>query len=245
MELAHKVALVTGGSRGIGAAIVRRLVDAGAQVAFTHRRPRTGAFAALAGLGNHGDRVLAIRADSTEADAAGRVVEQVSGRFGRLDILVNNAGGFPNGPLDSVTAAEVEQAIALHVRAPYLFSQAAAARMTPGGAIVTIGSSLADRAPYPGIALYAMTKAATTGMTRGLARELGARDITVNVIHPGNIDTEMNPADSPEAALELPGIALGRYGQPADVAALVAYLAGPAGRYVTGAAITVDGGYNA
>jgi 3-oxoacyl-[acyl-carrier protein] reductase len=237
-----RAALVTGGSRGIGAQIVNRLAAAGARVAFTYRSDREAAEKVLSGLDQPG---LAIRLDSAEPDAARLAVGEVMDRFGRLDVLVNNAGVYSAGPLDSVTIDEVDRVIALHVRAPYLFSQAAAAVMGPGGSIVTIGSSWADRMPYPQLALYAMSKAALLGMTRGLARELGPRDITVNVVHPGNIDTDMNPADSPEAAQELPSIALGRYGTVDDIAAMVTYLAGHSGRYITGTAVTVDGGYNA
>ena len=245
MSLTGKAALVTGGSRGIGAAIARRLAADGADVAITYRASAARADEVVDAINATGSRALAVAVDSSAPDAGRRAVDAVVDEFGRLDILVNSAGVFPNGPLEQVRAEEVDNAIDLHVRAPFLFSQAAAAVLPDGGRIITIGSNLADRTPYPGVALYAATKAAVMGMTRGLARELGPRGITVNVVAPGNTDTEMNPADTPEAAADLPNIPLGRFAHADEIAAAVAYLAGEEGRYVSGTTLTVDGGYNA
>ncbi|MCP2330830.1 SDR family NAD(P)-dependent oxidoreductase [Actinoalloteichus caeruleus] len=245
MPQRNKVALVTGGSRGIGAAIARRLAEDGADIAITYLSSEAAADGVIREIRALGRRATAIALDSAAPTAAVTAVDAVFEEFGRLDILVNSAGTFPNGPLPQVTGNEVDAALALHVRAPFLFSQAAARVMGPGGRIITVGSSFANRTPYPGVTLYSMTKAAVEGMTRGLARDLGDRGITVTAVHPGNIDTDMNPASAPEAAEELPAIPLGRYGEPRDIAAAVSYLAGDSGRYVTGTALTVDGGYNA
>ena len=245
MSLTGKAALVTGGSRGIGAAIARRLAADGADVAITYGASATRAAEVVDAIKAAGSRAVALPVDSTAPEAGRRAVDAVVDEFGRLDILVNSAGVFPNGPLEQVRPEEVDHAIDLHVRAPFLFSQAAAAVLPDGGRIITIGSNLADRTPYPGVALYAATKAAVVGMTRGLARELGPRGITVNVVAPGNTDTEMNPADSPEAAADLPNIPLGRFAHADEIAAAVAYLAGEEARYVSGTTLTVDGGYNA
>ena len=245
MSLTGKAALVTGGSRGIGAAIAHRLAADGADVAITYGASATRAAEVVDAIKATGSRALALPVDSTAPEAGRRAVDAVVDEFGRLDILVNTAGVFHNGPLERVRPEEVDHAIDLHVRAPFLFSQAAAVVLPDGGRIITIGSNLADRTPYPGVALYAATKAAVVGMTRGLARELGPRGITVNVVAPGNTDTEMNPADSPDAAADLPNIPLGRFAHADEIAAAVAYLAGEEARYVSGTTLTVDGGYNA
>ncbi|OMC34267.1 oxidoreductase [Mycolicibacterium fortuitum] len=245
MSLTSKVALVTGGSRGIGAAIAQRLAADGADVAITYNSSPQRAAAVVDAITESGAKAVALQMNSAAPDAALRAVDAVIATFGRLDILVNNAGVFPNGPLDQVSTEEIDQAIDLHIRAPFLFSQAAAAVMGEGGRIITIGSNLADHVPYPGITLYSATKAAVAGMARGLARDLGPRGITANVVQPGNTDTEMNPADSPEAAADLPNIPLGRFAQAGEIAAAVAYLAGPDAQYVNGTTLTVDGGYNA
>lgn len=245
MSLESKAALVTGGSRGIGAAIARRLAAEGADVAITYHSSPERAAAVVDEITATGAKAIALQANSASPDAARQAVDAVIEAFGRLDILVNNAGVFPNGPLDQVSGAEVDQAIDLHIRAPFLFSQAAAAVMGAGGRIITIGSTLADHVPYPGVTLYSATKAAVAGLARGLARDLGPRGITANVVHPGNTDTEMNPADSDDAIADLPNIPLGRYGRADEIAAAVAYLAGPDAQYVNGTTLTVDGGYNA
>jgi 3-oxoacyl-[acyl-carrier protein] reductase len=244
-SLEGKVALITGGSRGIGAAIAVRLAEEGADVALTYRSAAGQAAEVVEKITTAGRWGQAIQADSADAAAVTSAVNQVADQRDRLDVLVNNAGIYPYGPLADVTAEEVDHALAVHVRAAFVASQAAAARMGAGGRIITIGSCFAERAPYPGITLYTMTKAALVGMTKGLARDLGPRGITATVVHPGNIDTDMNPATGPDAEAELAYTALGHYGQPADIAATVAHLAGEGGRYITGTSIAVDGGYAA
>ena len=243
--LAGKVALVTGGSRGIGAAVVGRLARDGADVALTYARAAGQAQAVVAEIEAAGRQGLAIVADSAHPHAVVAAVERTADTFGRLDILVNNAGIFPNGPLEQVTLEEVDRTLAVHVRAAFLASQAAARHMGAGGRIISIGSCFADRVPYPGVTLYAMSKSALVGLTRGLARDLGPRGVTANVVHPGSTDTDMNPADGPDADVERGLMAVGRYGRPEEIAAMVAHLAGEGGAFVTGAMIAVDGGFAA
>ena len=244
-ELAGKVALVTGGSRGIGAAIVQRLARDGAAVAFTYVTAADKAQAVAKQIDADGARVLVIQADSADPGAVVAAVEQTVQELGRLDILVNNAGVFIGGPIEEATADQADRLWAVDVRAVFVASQAAARHMREGGRIITIGSALADRVPAPGMTLYAMAKSSLTGLTMGLARYLGPRGITVSLVHGGLIDTDMNPADSPAASFLSSIPALGRYGGAEDIAALVAHLAGDGGRYVTGAAVSVDGGFAA
>ncbi|SHN10128.1 SDR family NAD(P)-dependent oxidoreductase [Actinacidiphila paucisporea] len=243
--LTGKVALVTGGSRGIGAAIARRLAREGAAVAFTYVRAADRAQAVADSIEADGGRALVVKADSGDPRAAADAVEQTVQDLGRIDILVNNAGIFTGGPLSEITLEQVDEILAVNVRAVFLASQAAARHLPEGGRIVTIGSAMAEHVPGPGMALYTMTKTALTGLTRGLARELGPRGITATVIHGGLIDTDMNPADGPAAPFMHTIPALGRYGVPDDIAATVAFLCGDGGRYVTGTAVTVDGGFAA
>jgi len=244
-ELAGKVALVTGGSRGIGAAIARRLARNGAAVAFTYVTATGKAQAVAKQIDADGGRVLVIQADSADPGAVVAAVDQTVQELGALDILVNNAGTFIGGPVEEATVEQADHLWAVDVRAVFVACQAAARHMSEGGRIITIGSALADHVPVPGMTLYAMAKSALTGLTRGLARDLGPRGITVALVHGGLIDTGMNPADGPAASF-LSGIpALGRYGSAEDIAAIVAHLAGDGGRYVTGAAISVDGGFAA
>lgn len=242
MSLDGKVALVTGGSRGIGAAIARGLAAAGADVALTYLTAEDRANEVAASIGR---RALVIQSDSGDPAAVKHAVERTVTEWGRLDILVSNAGAFPVGPLEEVTLEEAERTLAVHALGPFVAAQAAAAHMGEGGRVITIGSCFADRVPYPGLSLYAMSKAALAGLTKGLARDLGPRGITANLVHPGSTDTDMNPADGPGADAEREYIALGRYAAPEEIAATVVALAGDAGRYVTGAAIAVDGGFGA
>ncbi|MFG3300544.1 SDR family NAD(P)-dependent oxidoreductase [Micromonospora chersina] len=238
-----KVALVTGGSRGIGAAVALRLAQEGADVALTYERRADRAAELVEQIKAVGRRALAVPADSADPAAARAAVDRVAGEFGRLDVLVNNAGVFLTGPVTELGTDEVERTIAVNVRAPFVFAQAAVGHLTDGGRIVNIGSNVAERAVFPGLALYSMSKTALLGLTRGLARELGGRGITVNLVNPGPTDTDANPADGPNADAIRGFTALGRYAAPAEIAAVVAFLAGPGGGYVTGATINADGGF--
>jgi 3-oxoacyl-[acyl-carrier protein] reductase len=241
----RKVALVTGGSRGIGAAVAVRLAQDGADVALTYLAAEDRARSVVEQIERCGRRALAIRADSGDAAAVVGAVDRTVAELGRLDILVNNAGIFPVAVVEDVCVDDVDRTLAVHVRGVYLATQAAVRHMTEGGRVISIGSSLAERVPYAGVSLYAMSKSALLGMTRGLARDLGPRGITVNVVHPGSTDTDMNPVDGDGADQERGFIALGHYARPADIAATVSHLAGADGRYITGAAIAVDGGFAA
>ncbi|XXY17465.1 SDR family oxidoreductase [Sorangium sp. So ce216] len=245
VEFAGKVALVTGGSRGIGAAIVRRLARGGADVALTYVSAPERGRAVVADVEAAGRRGLAIAADSADPAAVVGAVERTVAELGRLDILVNNAGIALMGPLDAVTLEEVDRTLAIHVRAVFLASQAAARHMGAGGRIISIGSCLADRVPGPDTTLYSTSKAALVGLTKGLARDLGARGITANLVQPGPIDTDMNPAHGAGADEQRSLVAVGQYGSVDDIAATVAHLAGEGGRFITGATIAVDGGFAA
>jgi 3-oxoacyl-[acyl-carrier protein] reductase len=243
--LDSKAALVTGGSRGIGAAIARRLAREGAAVALTFASAPDKADGVVRAIEAAGGRALAIRADAADASAVQRAVAETARRFGRLDVLVNNAGIAEVGPLDGFSLADFDRMVAVNVRAVFVATQAAARHMGEGGRIITIGSVNADRVPFPGGGVYAMTKAAVVGLTRGLARDLGPRGITVNVVQPGPVDTDMNPAQGPFADAVRGFLALGRYAHADEIAAMVAYLAGPEAGFVTGASLTIDGGYAA
>ncbi|MFG1886635.1 SDR family NAD(P)-dependent oxidoreductase [Micromonospora sp. NPDC049051] len=244
-RLTGRVALVTGGSRGIGAAVARRLAEDGAHVAFTYRSAAESAKAVVADITSYGRTGLAIQADSAEGTTVVDAVERTVAELGRLDILVNNAGVFSSGPIGQVGLDDLDRAIAVNVRGVFLATQAAVRHMRDGGRIVNIGSSFASRVPAPGVSVYAMTKTAVNGLTRALARELGPRGITVNLVLPGSTDTDMNRADSASADAQRSHIALGRYGTPEDVAATVSHLVGEGGRHITGASIAVDGGATA
>ena len=245
MEFQGKVALVTGGTRGIGAAIVRRFAERGADVAFTYARSDQAAKDYAQELGVTGAKVLAIKADSRDPAAVRAAVEQTAGELGRLDILVNSAGVFPYGPVENATLEEIDDTLAIHARAVFVASQAALAYMGTGGRIISIGSCFAQRVPYGGVTLYAMSKSALIGFTKGLAREVGGRGITVNIVDPGSTDTDMNPADGPTVAAELELMAVKRYAQPEEIAAAVGYLAGAESQFITGASLAIDGGFTA
>ncbi|MFF4345498.1 SDR family NAD(P)-dependent oxidoreductase [Kitasatospora sp. NPDC001540] len=240
-----RVALVTGGSRGIGAAVALRLAEEGADVALTYHQDAERAQQVARKIEGLGRRALALRADNADEAALTGAVERTVETLGRLDVLVANAALFPSGPLEDVDAAELDRVLAVNVRAPFVLARATAAHLPEGGRIIGIGSNIADRVPFPGLALYAMTKTALVGLTKGLARELGPRGITVNLVHPGPTDTDANPADGPNAATIGALTALGRYAAPAEIAAVVAHLAGPEAGYVTGAVVPVDGGFSA
>jgi len=238
-------ALVTGGSRGIGAAIARRLAADGADVAITYVSAPDRAAKVVASISEFGRRAVAIRADSTDPAAVRAAVDRAAAELGGLDILVNNAGIFLRGPIEQVTDAQYDEAFAIHVRAPFVAVQQALRYLPDGGRIITIGSGLGERVPFAGLALYSASKSALVGFTRALARDLGPRHITANLVQPGATDTDMNPADVPEASAKIAGNAIPRFGTAEDVAAAVAYFAGEGGRQVTGATLTVDGGRNA
>jgi 3-oxoacyl-[acyl-carrier protein] reductase len=244
-ELLGQVALVTGGSRGIGAAIAGRLAELGADVAITYGQSKERADEVVDTIKAHGRRGLAIKADSAAVDEVPAAVGQAVEEFGRLDILVNNAGIFPFGPIDDVSVEEVDRTLGIHARAVYLASQAALRHMTEGGRIISIGSNLAERVPFPGVTLYSMSKSALIGFTKGLARDVGDRGITVNLVQPGSTDTDMNPADADGADDQRAMSALGRYADAREIADSVAFLAGPRATSITGAVLTVDGGTNA
>ncbi|MDX5379615.1 MAG: SDR family oxidoreductase [Halomonas sp.] len=243
--LRDKVAFVTGGSRGIGAAIVKQLVEDGAAIAFTYRENSESAQALVDEVKRNGGRAIAIQSDSADPNALISAINETANTFGRLDIVVNNAGVFPYGKPESFTIEDIDRTLAVHTRAAFVSAQAAIPHMGAGGRIISIGSCFVERVPVPGISLYAMSKSALTGLTKGLARDLGPLGITVNIVHPGPTDTDMNPANAPGAEEEKAWTALGQYGRGEDIAAAVAYLAGESGNNTTGTAICVDGGYAA
>ncbi len=245
MELKEKAALVTGGSRGIGAAIAKALARAGADVAITYVSAEDKAQAVVDEIRASGRRALAIRADSADMAEVEASVARAADEFGRLDILVNNAGIAQMGPLEEVSVEDLDKTLSIHVRASFVAAQAAARRMGEGGRIVNIGSCLAERVAGPGMTLYATSKSALIGLSKGLAFDLGPRGITANVVHPGPTDTDMNPADGEHAQVQRQKLALGHYGSAEDIAATVVHLAGPGGRFITGASIAVDGGFAA
>ncbi len=243
-RLAGKRALVTGGSRGIGAAIARRLAAEGADVALTYERSADKAAAVVTEIEALGRKGFAIAADSADPAALTRAVDDAAKALGGLDILVNNAGIYRGGPVADWSLADIDATLSVNVRAVVLASQAAAAYLGEGGRIISTGSCLADRVVEPGVTLYAMSKAALIGFTKGLARDLGPRGITVNIVHPGSTDTDMNPAGGPGADAQRARMAIPRYGQPEDIAGLVAYLASEEARFITGAGFAIDGGVN-
>ncbi|WP_064708775.1 3-oxoacyl-ACP reductase family protein [Rhizobium bangladeshense] len=241
-SLSGKIALVTGGSRGIGAAIVRRLAADGAAVAFTYSSSEARAKAVVEELETAGGRVLSIHADSADAQAVRHAVSLTVNRFGGLDILVSNAGILIRNPLDDYSLEDFDRMFAVNVRAVFVGVQAAARHMKEGGRVITIGSVTAERSGFPTSAVYSMTKGAIASMTRGLARDLGPRGITVNNIQPGPTITEMNPNEEDHERLK-PLMALGRLGEDREIAGLAAYLASEEAGFVTGASLTIDGGY--
>lgn len=245
-RLQNRCALVTGGSRGIGAAIVRRLAAEGAHVALTYMSSPDQAAAVAASAQALGVRALAIQADSADAAAVVAAVERAAAELGGIDILVNNAGVLYFAPVDDFKLADFDRTLAVNVRAVFVATQAALKYMPEGGRIINTGSTNAERIPFGGGSVYAMSKSALQGLVRGLARDLGPRGITINNVQPGPIDTDSNPADSEFAkVLKQQFMALPRFGSAEEVAGLVAYLASPEAGYITGANLTMDGGYSA
>ena len=244
-NLASKVAMVTGGSRGIGAAIAKRLAAEGAKVGITYSKGADAAASVVKEIERAGGKAIAIQADATDASAVKAAVEKTVATFGQLDILVNNAGTAIPKPFEEATLEELDHVIDLNIRGAFVTTQAALKHLTSGGRIIMIGSCVGERMLTPGLVPYAATKAAIRMFTQGLSREVGARGITVNNVQPGPIDTELNPASGDWATPQVAATALGRYGTVEEVAALVAFIASPEASYITGANLTVDGGTNA
>ena len=241
--LTGKVALVTGGSRGIGAASARALADEGATVAISYSASPEKAEAVVRDLKAKGVQAKAFRADQANTAEVDKLVKDVADHFGHLDILVNNAGVAVTGAVDdpqSDTRA-FDRQYAINLDAVVTAIRAASKLMGDGGRIVTIGSDIATRASFPGMADYAATKAAIVGYTKGAARDLGPRGITVNVLQPGSIDTDMNPKDGPGAEAQRSLHALQRYGKPEEIAAGAIWLLSPEASYITGACLSIDG----
>src|SRR5580765_1216024 len=244
-ELAGKVALVTGGSRGIGAAIAERLAADGASVAVTYSKGADAAASVVNAIERAGGKAVAIQADAADADAVRNAVENTVSTFGRLDVLVNNAGTAIPMKVEETTLADFDRVFAVNVRGTFVATQAALKHIKSGGRIIMIGSCVGERVFMPGMAPYSATKGAIKMFTQGLARELGARGITVNNVQPGPIDTDLNPASGEWAGGQKAAVPLERYGRADEVAALVAFVAGPESSYIHGANLTVDGGANA
>src|SRR5262245_23989740 len=244
-RLAGKVALVTGGSRGIGAAIARRLANEGAAVAVTYNASPEKADEVVRAIKAGGGKALAIKADSADAGEVTAAVDRTAAELGGLDILVNNAGVLAIGPVGEFKLEDFDRTVAINVRAVFVASQAAARHMRDGGRIINIGSTNAERVPFAGGAVYAMSKSALQGLVQGVARDLGPRGITVNNVQPGPVDTDMNPAEGASAESLKKLMALPRYGHVDEIAAMVAYLAGPEAGFVTGASLMIDGGFSA
>src|SRR5712664_343479 len=240
--LEGKIALVTGGSRGIGAAIAKRLAAGGANVAITYTKGADAAASVVKEIERGGRKAIAIQADATDADAVEAAVEKTVATFGRLDVLVNNAGTAIPKTFEETTLEEMDRMIDINVRGTLAATQAALKHMKSGGRIIIIGSSVGERVLVPGLVPYAATKGAVKMFTQGLAREVGGRGITVNNVQPGPIDTDLNPAAGDWAVPQKAATALNRYGHAEEVAALVAFVAGPESSYITGANLTVDGG---
>jgi 3-oxoacyl-[acyl-carrier protein] reductase len=244
-KLAGKVAVVTGSSRGIGAAIAKRLAADGAKVAITYTKGADAAASVVKEIEKAGGKAIAVQADATDAKAVQAAIEKTVATFGRLDVLVNNAGTAIPKPFVEATLEELDHVIDLNLRGVFIATQAALKHIGDGGRVIMIGSCVGERNMTPGLAAYAATKGAVKMFTQGLAREVGSRGITVNNVQPGPIDTDLNPAAGDWASPQIANTALKRYGHVNDIAAMVAFVAGPEASYITGASLTVDGGTNA
>ena len=245
MLLKGKRAFVTGASRGIGAAIAVELAAEGADVAITYEKSADLAAEVVRAIRDHGRKGVAIQADSADVTAVQASVEKTVRELGGLDILVNNAGILRVGGLKDNSLADIDALLDVNVRSPIVASKAALAHLTKGGRIITIGSYFADRVPAPVLTVYSATKSALVAFTKGLARELGPNEITVNLVEPGSIDTDMNPSHGPFGDTLRQFMALGHFGKPEDIANAVAFLASDKAKYITGSTLTVDGGANA
>ena len=244
-KLSNKTALVTGGSRGIGAAIAKRLAADGASVAITYTKGADAAASVVKEIESAGGRALAVQADATDGEAVKAAVEKTVATFGGLDILVNNAGTAIPKPFEEASWEELDQVVNINIRGMFAATKAALKHLKSGGRIIMIGSCVGERMMAPGLAAYSATKGAVKMFTQGLSREVGPRGITVNNVQPGPIDTDLNPAAGDWATPQMAFTALGRYGKVEEVAALVAFVASPESSYITGANLTVDGGTNA
>lgn len=245
LPLSGKRALVTGGSRGIGAAIAKQLAADGADVAITYEKSADRAEAVAADIRALGRKAVAVQADAGSNDGPQKAVDAAVAGLGGLDIVVNNAGIAGGTLFADQSLDEIDALLNVNIRGVLLTTKAALPHLGEGSRIISISSVLAHRVPFPGVTVYSATKSALEAFTLGLSRELGAKGITVNLVKPGATDTDMNPADGPQAPAMLAGISLGRYGQPQDIASAVAFLAGPGASFITGTSILVDGGIGA
>jgi 3-oxoacyl-[acyl-carrier protein] reductase len=244
-KLEGKIALITGGSRGIGAAIAKRLAAEGAKVAITYTKGAEAAASVVKEIERTGGKAIAIQADAADAKAGKAAVEKTVATFGRLDVLVNNAGTAIPKTFEETTLDEMDRVLDINVRGVFVATQAALKHMKAGGRIIMIGSSVGERVVVPGLVPYAATKGAVKIFTQALSREVGSRGITVNNVQPGPIDTDLNPGAGEWAVPQKAATALNRYGNVEEIAAMVAFVAGPESSYITGANLTVDGGMNA
>jgi 3-oxoacyl-[acyl-carrier protein] reductase len=244
-KLEGKIALITGGSRGIGAAIAKRLAADGANVAITYTKGADAAASVVKEIERAGGKAIAIQADAGDVEAVKAAVEKTIATFGQLDVLVNNAGTAVPKAFEETTLEEMDRVLDINIRGVFVATQAALKHMNEGGRIIMIGSAVGERAVAPGLVPYAATKGAVKMFTQALSREVGSRGITVNNVQPGPIDTELNPASGDWAVPQKAATALDRYGRVDEIAAMVAFVAGPESSYMTGANLTVDGGMNA